>query len=54
MPNNDIQAGQIDISRTALICVVLAAATFVAFEGVRSNDFVHYDDHRYVADNEYM
>ena len=41
MPDSDIQARQMDISRTALICVVLAAATFAAFEGVRSNDFVY-------------
>jgi tetratricopeptide (TPR) repeat protein len=54
MPDNDVQAKQMDISRTVLICVVLAAATFVAFEGVRSNDFVHYDDDKYITGNEYV
>ena len=54
MPDSDIQAKQMEISRTLLICVVLAVATFVAFEGVRSNDFVHYDDDQYVTGNEYM
>jgi tetratricopeptide (TPR) repeat protein len=54
MTDSDIQAKQMEISRTVLICAVLAAATFVAFEGVRSNDFVHYDDDRYVTDNEYV
>jgi hypothetical protein len=44
MPDSDIQAKQMEISRTVLICAVLAAATFVAFEQVRNNDFVHYDD----------
>ena len=54
MPDSDIQAKQMEISRTVLICVVLAAATFVAFEGVRTNDFVHYDDDKYVTSNEYV
>jgi hypothetical protein len=54
MPNSDIQAKQMEISRTVLICIVLAAATFVAFEGVRSNDFVHYDDDKYITSNEYV
>ena len=49
MPDSDIQAKQMEISRTVLICVVLAVATFVAFEGVRSNDFVHYDDDKYIT-----
>lgn len=40
--------------RTALICVVLVSATFAAFEGGRSNDFVHYDDDKYITDNEYV
>jgi hypothetical protein len=40
MPDSDIQAKQMEISRTVLICFVLAAATFAAFEGVRSNNFV--------------
>jgi tetratricopeptide (TPR) repeat protein len=54
MPNNDTQARRIDISRTVLICVVLASATFVAFEGVRSNGFVNFDDDKYVTGNEYV
>jgi tetratricopeptide (TPR) repeat protein len=54
MPDSDIQAKQMEISRTVLICVVLAAATLVAFEGVRSNDFVHYDDDKYITSNEYV
>jgi tetratricopeptide (TPR) repeat protein len=54
MPDSDIQARQIDMSRTALICVVLASATFAAFEGVRSNDFVHFDDDKYITGNEYV
>jgi tetratricopeptide (TPR) repeat protein len=54
MPDSDIQAKQMEISRTVLICVILAAVTFVAFEGVRSNDFVHYDDDKYITSNEYV
>ena len=41
-----------DISRTLLLCFVLAAATFAAFEGVRSNDFVFYDDDKYITGND--
>jgi Flp pilus assembly protein TadD len=37
--------------RTLLVCVILAGATFAAFEGVRNNDFVNYDDDLYVTDN---
>jgi Tfp pilus assembly protein PilF len=37
-----------------LICIALAAATFAAFEGVRSNDFVNFDDDKYVTSNEYV
>jgi protein O-mannosyl-transferase len=51
MPNSDIQARQIDMFRTALICIVLAVATFAVFEGVRNNDFVNYDDNLYVTNN---
>jgi len=40
--------------RTALICIVLAAATFVAFEGVRNCDFVNYDDDLHVTNNEHI
>jgi len=43
-----------DISSTLLICIALAAATFVAYEGVRSNDFVHFDDDKYITSNEYV
>ena len=35
----------------AAVCVVLAVVTLVAFWGVRSNDFVTYDDHDYVLEN---
>ncbi|MGD0571712.1 MAG: tetratricopeptide repeat protein [Sedimentisphaerales bacterium] len=52
MPNGDIQTKQTEISKTVLICVVLAAATFAAFEGVRSNDFVFYDDDKYITGND--
>ena len=54
MPDGDMQAKRMDISRTVLICIVLAAATFFAFEGVRSNDFVHFDDDKYITNNEYV
>ncbi|MFH1371265.1 MAG: tetratricopeptide repeat protein [Planctomycetota bacterium] len=37
--------------RTLLVCVFLAVATFVAFEGVRHNEFINYDDDLYVTDN---
>jgi Tfp pilus assembly protein PilF len=40
-----------DERRTLLICVVLAVVTFAAFEGVRNNNFVNYDDNLYVTDN---
>ncbi len=52
MPDSDIQVKQTEISRTVLICVVLAAATFAAFEGVRSNYFVFYDDDKYITGND--
>jgi protein O-mannosyl-transferase len=51
MPNDDIRTRRIDMLRATLICVVLASATFVAFEGVRSNDFVYFDDNQYVFEN---
>ncbi len=35
----------------ALICVGLALATFVAFEQVRHNQFVNYDDGTYITEN---
>jgi tetratricopeptide (TPR) repeat protein len=37
-----------------LICVVLALVTFVAFEQVRHNDFVNYDDGTYVTENRHI
>jgi protein O-mannosyl-transferase len=40
-----------DKSKTLLICIVLAGATFVAFEKVRNNDFIYYDDDIYVTEN---
>jgi tetratricopeptide (TPR) repeat protein len=40
-----------DKRRTLLICIALAVATFIAFEGVRNNGFVNYDDDLYVTDN---
>ena len=54
MPKSDIQAKQMEISRTVLICIVLAVVTFVAFEGVRNNNFVFYDDDKYITSNEYV
>ena len=35
----------------ALVCVVLALFTIIAFSGVRHNDFVNFDDGVYVLDN---
>ena len=37
-----------------LICAGIAAATFIAFEEVRHNDFVNYDDTAYVTQNEHV
>ncbi|MCK5174840.1 MAG: tetratricopeptide repeat protein [Planctomycetes bacterium] len=37
-----------------LICAGLAAATFIAFEEVRHNGFVNYDDTVYVTQNEHV
>lgn len=34
-----------------LICIVLAAATFAAFEQVRHNEFINLDDPRYITHN---
>ncbi len=37
---------------TVLICLGLAVVTFIAFEGVRHNDFInYYDDNNYVTEN---
>jgi tetratricopeptide (TPR) repeat protein len=40
-----------DKRKTLLICIVLAGAVFVAFEKVRNNDFIYYDDDIYVTEN---
>ncbi len=37
-----------------LTYVVLAFATFIAYEQVRHNEFVDYDDYTYVVDNSYV
>ncbi|MBN2020627.1 MAG: tetratricopeptide repeat protein [Sedimentisphaerales bacterium] len=34
-----------------LICIMLALVIFAAYEGVRKNDFVYYDDDTYVTEN---
>ena len=34
-----------------LICIVLTLLTFVAFERVRHNEFVDYDDDTYITEN---
>jgi len=34
-----------------LVCVVLVLATFVAYEPVRRNGFINYDDDKYVTEN---
>jgi protein O-mannosyl-transferase len=54
MPNIDTQAKQMETSRTLLICVALAVLIFVAFEPVRSNKFVFYDDDKYISDNTHV
>ena len=38
----------------ALICVGLALATFLAFEQVRHNQFVNYDDGTYITENRHV
>ncbi|MHC4573731.1 MAG: tetratricopeptide repeat protein [Planctomycetota bacterium] len=43
-----------DKLRVFLIYMVLALATFAAYEPVRNNDFVSYDDHSYVAKNPHV
>jgi tetratricopeptide (TPR) repeat protein len=37
--------------KTILICIVLAGATFIAFEKARNNDFIYYDDDIYITEN---
>ncbi|MGA2172799.1 MAG: tetratricopeptide repeat protein [Sedimentisphaerales bacterium] len=51
MPNGIATENKRDNKKTLLICIALAAVTFVAFEGVSKNDFVNYDDDLYVTDN---
>ena len=40
--------------RSRLICVGLVLATLIAYEQLRLNDFVYYDDDRYVIDNSHV
>jgi protein O-mannosyl-transferase len=40
-----------DRKKTLLICVILTVVVLVAFEGVRNNDFVNYDDDSYIIEN---
>jgi len=37
-----------------LICIVLTLLTFVAFERVRHNDFIDYDDDTYITENPHV
>jgi tetratricopeptide (TPR) repeat protein len=39
---------------TILICVILALVTAIAFEQVRRNDFIDYDDNVYVTENQHV
>ncbi|MCK4957994.1 MAG: glycosyltransferase family 39 protein, partial [Planctomycetes bacterium] len=40
--------------KTLWLCLLLAGVTFVAFERVRVNEFVNYDDDKYVTKNPYV
>ncbi len=40
--------------QVAVICVLLAVVTLIAFQGVRNNDFVDFDDHGYVLENRHV
>jgi Flp pilus assembly protein TadD len=40
--------------QTLLICTILVIVTFLAFEGVRHNDFVSFDDPVYVTENPHI
>jgi tetratricopeptide (TPR) repeat protein len=53
-PAGNIQPERNETIRTLLICIALAVVTFIAFEGVRKNDFVNYDDDFYVTNNEFV
>src|SRR4030042_1400451 len=37
--------------QSILICLALAAATIVAYEPVRHNGFVRFDDYKYIVEN---
>jgi tetratricopeptide (TPR) repeat protein len=39
---------------TLIICVILTVLVFTAFEGVRKNTFVNYDDDLYVTNNKFV
>jgi len=43
-----------DKFHTLLICAALALAVIIAFEPVRHNDFVNYDDDRYVTESPHI
>jgi Flp pilus assembly protein TadD len=36
---------------SVIVCATLAMAVFAAFEGVRNDDFLNYDDNLYITDN---
>ena len=38
----------------AAVCAVLALITIIAYQGVRNNDFVNFDDHGYVLENPHV
>lgn len=40
--------------RSGLICIILALVTLAAFEPIRKNDFVSFDDDKYVTDNPWV
>ena len=37
-----------------LICLLLGTATFIAFEQVRNNEFLNYDDNEYITENQHV
>jgi Flp pilus assembly protein TadD len=43
-----------DKFNTLLICLLLGAATFIAFEQVRRNEFLDYDDNVYITKNQHV
>jgi tetratricopeptide (TPR) repeat protein len=51
MLNSDVKPKRSETIRAMFICIALAAVVFTAFEGVRNNGFVNYDDDLYVTDN---